>query len=37
MVLCGGDKSGVSETRFYKALIKKAEARFAKWLAKEKG
>lgn len=37
IVLCGGDKSGVSETRFYKALIKKAEARFAKWLAKEKG
>lgn len=37
IVLCGGDKSGVSETRFYRALIKKAEARFAKWLAKEKG
>ena len=36
IVLCGGDKSGVSEARFYKALIKKAEARFATWLAKEK-
>jgi hypothetical protein len=35
IVLCGGDKSGVSETRFYKGLIRKAEARFATWIAKE--
>lgn len=36
IVLCGGDKSGASETRFYKALIRKAEARFASWILKEK-
>jgi hypothetical protein len=36
IVLCGGDKSGVSEARFYKALVRKAEARFAIWIAKEK-
>jgi hypothetical protein len=28
IVLCGGDKSGVSEKRFYKQLIDKADARF---------
>ncbi len=36
IVLCGSDKSGVSETRFYKVLIRKAEARFASWILKEK-
>jgi hypothetical protein len=28
IVLCGGDKSGVSEKRFYQQLIGKADARF---------
>ena len=28
VVLCGGDKSGVSESRFYKRLIAKADIRF---------
>jgi hypothetical protein len=28
IILCGGDKSGVSEKRFYKRLIAKADARF---------
>jgi hypothetical protein len=28
VVLCGGDKSGVSESRFYKRLIAKADVRF---------
>jgi hypothetical protein len=28
IVLCGGDKSGVSESRFYQRLIEKAEARY---------
>lgn len=28
VVLCGGDKSGSSERRFYKELINKADARF---------
>lgn len=28
ILLIGGDKSGVSEKRFYKELIKKADARF---------
>lgn len=36
IVLCGGDKSGVSGARFYEALVSKAEARFAIWIAKEK-
>jgi hypothetical protein len=26
--LCGGDKSGISESRFYKRLIAKADSRF---------
>lgn len=29
ILLCAGDKSGVSEKAFYKALIKKADKRFA--------
>lgn len=33
IVLCGGDKQGVSQTLFYKQLIKKADKRFKKWLA----
>jgi len=28
VVLCGGDKSGISERRFYKRLIAKADSRF---------
>ena len=28
VVFCGGDKSGVSEKRFYERLIDKADARF---------
>ena len=30
ILLIAGDKSGVSESRFYKQLIKKADARFKK-------
>lgn len=41
ILLVAGDKSGVSQKRFYKQLIKKADARFAAHLAqlekKEKG
>lgn len=29
ILLCGGDKSGVSSARFYKSLIRIAEARYA--------
>lgn len=29
ILLCAGDKSGVSEKAFYRALIKKADRRFA--------
>ncbi|MDM7994273.1 MAG: type II toxin-antitoxin system RelE/ParE family toxin [Acidobacteriota bacterium] len=28
VILCGGDKSGGSESRFYKRMIAKADARF---------
>ena len=28
IILCGGDKSGGSEKRFYRQLIDKADARF---------
>ena len=28
VILCGGDKSGISESRFYKRLIAKADSRF---------
>jgi hypothetical protein len=28
LILCGGDKSGGGERRFYRQLIKKADARF---------
>jgi hypothetical protein len=33
VVFCGGDKSGVSEKRFYERLIDKADARFDEHLA----
>jgi hypothetical protein len=36
MVLCGGDKSGGSEKRFYRQLIAKSDKRFAAHLAKVK-
>jgi len=37
IVLCGGDKSGGSEKRFYKRLIAKADDRFDEHLASLKG
>ena len=41
IVLCGGDKSGISERRFYRQLIDKADGRFeahvAKFKRKKKG
>lgn len=39
IILCGGDKSGISESRFYKRMIAKADARFdayCKAIKKEK-
>lgn len=36
VILCGGDKSGVSQKRFYKTLIAKADARFGQWLKQKK-
>ena len=33
ILLVGGDKSGVSQKRFYKSLIKKADERFSEYLA----
>jgi len=33
VVLVGDDKSGVSETRFYKTLIKKADDRYDRYLS----
>lgn len=32
IILCGGDKSGVSQKRFYRGLISRADARFASHL-----
>lgn len=32
IILCGGDKQGVSQTLFYKSLIRKADTRFSAWL-----
>ena len=32
VLLVGGDKSGVSQKRFYKSLIRKANERFDDWL-----
>ena len=36
IVLCGGDKSGGSEKKFYKGLTQKAEARFSAHVARLK-
>ena len=36
IILCGGDKSGVSEKRFYQQLIDKADARFDAQMARLK-
>jgi len=36
IILCGGDKSGVSENRFYQQLIDKADARFEAHMARVK-
>lgn len=36
IVLCGGDKSGGSEKKFYKGLIQKADARFSAHVARLK-
>jgi hypothetical protein len=36
IILCGGDKSGGSEARFYQRLITKADARFDEHLARIK-
>jgi hypothetical protein len=36
LVLCGGDKSGGGEKRFYRQLIQKADGRFDAHLAKMK-
>ncbi len=33
VIICGGDKSGVSSERFYKKLIAKADARYEWWLS----
>jgi hypothetical protein len=35
IILCGGDKQGENEKRFYKALIRRADARFDEWLESE--
>lgn len=35
VILVGGDKSGVAKDRFYRPLIKRADDRFDRWLAKE--
>lgn len=32
ILLVAGDKSGVSQQRFYKKLIKRADERFSEWL-----
>jgi hypothetical protein len=34
MILCGGDKSGTKEKRFYRSLIRKADDRYAAHLGK---
>jgi hypothetical protein len=36
IVLCAGDKAGVSQRRFYEALIRKADTRFDAHLARLK-
>ncbi|MEO0771246.1 MAG: type II toxin-antitoxin system RelE/ParE family toxin [Cyanobacteria bacterium J06649_4] len=37
ILLVGGDKSGVSQKRFYKSLIKRADERFTQYLSKLNG
>lgn len=37
IILCGGSKAGVSQARFYKALISKAEKRFQSYLVSIEG
>jgi len=37
VLLVAGDKSGTSQKRFYKSLIKKADQRFDDWLARQQG
>ena len=32
IILCGGGKQGMSESLFYRQLIKKADMRFTSWL-----
>jgi hypothetical protein len=32
VLLVGGDKAGVSEARFYKSLIRRADERFDQWI-----
>ena len=34
VLLVGGDKSGLSQTRFYNSLIRRADERFDNWLGK---
>ena len=36
ILLVAGDKSGISQTRFYKKLIKTADERFSEWINREK-
>jgi hypothetical protein len=36
IILCGGDKSGGSEKRFYRQLVEKADRRFDEHLARIK-
>jgi len=37
VLLVAGDKSGTSQKRFYKSLIKKADQRFDDWIARQEG
>lgn len=37
VLLVAGDKSGTSQKRFYKQLIKKADERFTEWIEQQKG
>ncbi len=37
ILLCGGDKSGGSESRFYRRLIAKADERYGTYLLSLKG
>ena len=35
MLLCGGNKEGGSQRKFYKALLDTADRRFDEWLEEE--